>query len=263
MDSVAVTGFGMEIGIGADGWLWSFRQSPPTPPDIRVRIRRFGRLRLAGKPWYSDPVEVAVRQRGVQSDVSGRPPPAFAVGGDLRGRALRETSGAQFTEDLCAPLPLFELDHSESSANPGIEVLKTSGRLIEAEVFPPPGQVAPQLRHHYVQASPSGPTSNLSDTSLHRCKGRRRNTSLDLSSLSVPETVAEKFAVLRPRHRALRLVDLQPEMRVQPPKRLHGVFPRPLGPDVHVQVVGVTDETEPAPLQLLVHFVEEHVCQQR
>jgi len=73
------------IGIGADGWLWSFRQSPPTPPDIRVRIRRFGRLRLAGKPWYSDPVEVAVRQRGVQSDVSGRPPPAFAVGGDLRG----------------------------------------------------------------------------------------------------------------------------------------------------------------------------------
>ena len=68
--------------------------SPPTPPDVRVRIRRFGKLRLAGKPRDSYPVEVGVGQSRVEPDVSGRPPPASAVGSDFRGCALRETPSA-------------------------------------------------------------------------------------------------------------------------------------------------------------------------
>ena len=41
------------------------RYSPPTPPDMRVRIRRFGRLRLAGQSRYSH----AVEERSGQGDV--------------------------------------------------------------------------------------------------------------------------------------------------------------------------------------------------
>jgi hypothetical protein len=50
------------IGIGAAG---SPRRTPPTPPDVRVRIRRFGELRLRGKPWDAEVVEVARGQGDV------------------------------------------------------------------------------------------------------------------------------------------------------------------------------------------------------
>jgi hypothetical protein len=51
-----------QIGIGAAG---SPRRTPPTPPDVRVRIRRFGELRLRGKPWDAEVVEVARGQGDV------------------------------------------------------------------------------------------------------------------------------------------------------------------------------------------------------
>jgi hypothetical protein len=53
---------GTGIGIGAAG---SPRRTPPTPPDVRVRIRRFGELRLRGKPWDAEVVEVARGQGDV------------------------------------------------------------------------------------------------------------------------------------------------------------------------------------------------------
>lgn len=63
--------------------------APPTPPDERVRIRRFGRLRSTSQPRQPQPVEVGGRQREVKSGVVGGPPPAARVGrgflGDDRG----------------------------------------------------------------------------------------------------------------------------------------------------------------------------------
>ena len=81
-------------GIDRDRGQRIIRCSPPTPPDVRVRIRRFGSLRSARKPRDSNAIDVGVGQSGLERDMTGRPPPAFAVGRDLRGMALRETSGA-------------------------------------------------------------------------------------------------------------------------------------------------------------------------
>src|SRR5206468_7992890 len=52
--------------------------APPTPPDMRVRIRRFEKLRSRGEPGNSQPVEVLLRQHDV--DRVGRmvPPPLTA-----------------------------------------------------------------------------------------------------------------------------------------------------------------------------------------
>ena len=62
--------------------------APPTPPDVRVRIRRFRRLRLTGQPRQSQAVEVRDRQGEVKGSMVGGLPPAASMGGRRRGYDL-------------------------------------------------------------------------------------------------------------------------------------------------------------------------------
>jgi hypothetical protein len=68
------------IGIvGATVWT---RCSPATPPDVRVRIRRFGRLRSSGKAWKSEAVEFTGRQGEIRAPGDERS--STSVGHGLR-----------------------------------------------------------------------------------------------------------------------------------------------------------------------------------
>src|SRR6266511_1176404 len=119
------------------------RRSPPTPPDVRVRIRRFERLRLAGKPWDSLPVVVARGQRDLERRAARRPPPVSGEAGGHRGGVLGYSPCSQFAKDRRPALPLFELDEPQAMADPLVEVAKHAGRLRQPEELPPADEVAP------------------------------------------------------------------------------------------------------------------------
>jgi hypothetical protein len=76
------------IGIGSRrDWLSYF---PPTPPDMRVRIRRFGELRLAlDEARHSELIEVRRGQGKMQGCVASDPPPVAGKSSRHRGDVLR------------------------------------------------------------------------------------------------------------------------------------------------------------------------------
>ena len=192
----------------------------------------------------------------------GRPPPAFGVGRGASCYELGNTPGTQRTVHRCSTFPLFELDHSQSVANPRVDVSEHARCFGQAVVRSPPDEIAAQLLRHRGMAPPSVPAGHVPDAFLHRPKGLGCHAPSDRLSL-VPETVAQECPAFWSRHRTLRLVDSQPEPRIETRERLHHVRARPLRSDIDVQIICVTDEGDSAFLQLLVHFVEEHVGQQR
>ena len=180
---------------------------------------------------------------------------AAESGGIPRARNSRKTVVPRFHCLSCTSL--------QPVTDPLVKAVEHAGRIGEPEILLPAPEVAPQFRDDPIHGSSTVPGGDLPDTFLHRCKGLRRDAPLHLPSRGHPETVAQELPIPRSRHRALRLVDPEPEPRIEPPQRLHHVLACPPGPHVHVAVVGVAHEGVPALLQLLVHLVEEHVRQQR
>jgi hypothetical protein len=88
---------------------------------MRVRTGRFKELRSRGKSGKAQLVEVADGEGNV-NELRRVPPPAAAVGGHSRGAAHRESPGAQFVKDGCAPTPLFQVDGTQSVSNPFVQL---------------------------------------------------------------------------------------------------------------------------------------------
>src|SRR5262249_42881383 len=113
---------------------------PPTPPDVRVRIRRFGELRSRGKPRQAEVVEVARGQGDVdlQARVS---PPAPGVASNLVGFCVGESPSAKLPIHGRLVLPVLQLERPQAVADPSIEVAEDAGRVGELEVVLPPNEV--------------------------------------------------------------------------------------------------------------------------
>src|SRR6266496_267321 len=75
---------------------------------------------------------------------------------------------------------------------------------------------------------------------------------------------AQELALLRSRHRALRLIHLELE---SPPEEvrhaLHDALPRPFARHVDIAIIRIAHEAMLASLQLPVEFVEHEIRQQR
>src|SRR3990170_4815625 len=142
------------------------RRSPPTPPDMRVRIRRFGWLRLASKSRDAHPVVVARGQGGVKRPVGRDPPPASGLGGGRTRDAIGDAPGAQLAIDRRSTLPLLELRGTQAVTNPLIEAVEDARRISQTEVGLPSGEIAPQLRTHRCQAPSPGPGGDPPDPRL-------------------------------------------------------------------------------------------------
>src|SRR5206468_12559287 len=77
------------------------------------------------------------------------------------------------------------------------------------------------------------------------------------------ETESEKLSHLRPRHRALRLVDLELESLPDESRdALHHPLTRSFAVNVDVAIVRVSNKAMSTPLQLPVQFVEHEVAEQ-
>src|SRR5437660_3720186 len=107
---------------------------------MRVRIRRFGRLRSRGEPRDPQLVEVSVWQSDVDGDLGVGPPP-FRVRGNLRRRTLGHSTGAKLAKNRGSSLPLFQLQAPQSVTDPLVEIIEDTRRLGLLEVFPPAHQI--------------------------------------------------------------------------------------------------------------------------
>src|SRR2546430_15961914 len=112
---------------------------------MRVRIRRFGWLRLRGKTRDSKSVEVGVGQGDVdrQARVVA---PATGVGRNLSRREDRHASGSQLTKNGAASFPLLELQRAQAVTDPPVEVVEDARRVGQLEVALPANEVTAQFR---------------------------------------------------------------------------------------------------------------------
>jgi len=73
----------------------------------------------------------------------------------------------------------------------------------------------------------------------------------------------QELALLRSRHRAFRLVDLQPQLLGQEPAhRGHHPFTGAAAANIDIAVIGVAAETVTPSGQLLVQIVEHEIAQE-
>src|SRR2546428_8864649 len=86
-----------------------------------------------------------------------------------------------------APLPMLELDCSQTVADPFVEFAKDAWRIGQPEILLPANEISPQLRDHRLEAPTSVPARDAPDALLHRCKGLTRDAPLDLSFPGYPK----------------------------------------------------------------------------
>ena len=91
--------------------------SPATPPDMRVRIRRFGGLsRPHDQRRESELGKVSVRQSDGQGGRVGEAPRAVRTAGGLRRQVLPHTPFAKLAKPRPAPFPLLPHHRPKSAA---------------------------------------------------------------------------------------------------------------------------------------------------
>ena len=94
----------------------AMEDTPATPPGMRVRTRRFEKLRSC-ESGYSNAIEVSHGQHAVQVGATAMPPPS-TCGSHLCGHLVGGAKCSKVTIYRGPTLPLFELNRSEPSANP-------------------------------------------------------------------------------------------------------------------------------------------------
>src|ERR671922_1249686 len=114
-------------------------------------------------------------------------------------------------------------------------------RFAEPEVASPTSHIRGQLRQHLVQTHAFSVFGDLSYPSLEPFDGFWRDRSPNHRTSR--ETESKKFPLLRPRHRALRLVHLELESaRDEAFDALHHPLTRPLAANINVAVVRVSNK---------------------
>src|SRR5687767_4803413 len=100
---------------------------------MRVRIRRFKRLRSRTQPGQPQLVEQAVRERDVQSH-RGVLPPSASVAGHAGRQVRRQPPRDKLTVGCPTPYPLLQLDPAETMPEPFVLSAEDARRLREPEV---------------------------------------------------------------------------------------------------------------------------------
>src|SRR4051794_6403662 len=132
------------------------------------------------------------------------------------------------------------------------------GGLAEAEVAAPPDQVWRQLFDHPRQTDPPGPAGDVPDPRLECGEGFWRDAPL---APVIRDAEPQELALLRTRHRAFRLIDLQPQLASQEPAhRGHHPFPGAPAANIDVAVIRVPAEPVTPSGQLLVEIVKHEVA---
>ena len=143
----------------------------------------------------------------------------------LCGKALADPPTCQFSESDPAAFPLLPEETAQAPSGPCFQFPEHTGSLTESEVAPPSYHVSTESSDHLFDADTACPPCQFPNPLLEAEDRLRRDAPLGL--LCPCEAESEKLPILWPCHRALGLVDLEPELSREKP--LH-VLPSPAGP---------------------------------
>src|SRR5258705_7831508 len=117
--------------------------TPPTPPYIRVRIRRFGGLRgMAGREGRkAERGEGGIGQYDGERGAVADPPRAVGTTGALGRQVLADAAPAQLRKAGASAFPLLPGDRAQASPDPLVKPVQHRWGLADAEVAAPPDQV--------------------------------------------------------------------------------------------------------------------------
>jgi hypothetical protein len=118
-----------KIGIGGRVFL----STPATPPDKRVRIQRFEKLRLGEARYYSQLVRPAKVEYSVEQHFTVTPP-ATSIARHLLRSFFGSSSCDQFPVGSRALFPVFELDCPHSG---GVSICPALVRSFVRAFSPP------------------------------------------------------------------------------------------------------------------------------
>src|ERR1700746_616635 len=122
---------------------------------------------------------------------------------------LWHATTAQFFKAIWPVLALPPKIRSYSSADPRFQVCEHTWGLAEAEVAAPSDKVWRQVLDQLRQADPPCPAGHGPDLRLEFVEGVWRDAPL---APVIRDAEAQELALLWLRHRAFRLVDLQPQL---------------------------------------------------
>src|SRR6266568_2746441 len=113
--------------------------SPATPPDLRVRIRRFSSVELEHieQPRKTERIEVSNRKGGLQGRAVGQTPGTMRAASGLSRKGRSDVPLAQLLKPHLATLPLLPDHGSQPASHPFFQPTQHRGRLAEAEVTLP------------------------------------------------------------------------------------------------------------------------------
>ena len=227
---------------------------------MRVRTGRFEKLGT-GKLGQAQSVEVGYGQESVHAQGAGVPPPP-KVASDAQRFVLAGTQPAQRAVGRRPASPVLELHGSHPMPQPLVQPLHHRGRLRQPEVRLPAWHIDPQIGNDLFHAATPAAARELAHALAQHVQRLTRNRQLG-ATLGRAEAVAQELAPPHRCHRRLRLVDLQLELGVADSQRLQHPLACPAALDIDVAVVGVTHEPVAPAFQLPIHFVQQHVGQQR
>lgn len=138
-------------------------------------------------------------------------PEAFAASGGLCRKILSNASLTQFGESGFAPLPLLPDEAAKSPPNPRVECGKHRRCFAVTEIATPARQITGKLFDHPVNAHTTVAFRELADTLLKAGNRFRRDAPFWL--FAAGEAEAQELTIPRSANLALRLVDLQLELR--------------------------------------------------
>src|ERR1700741_2102236 len=148
---------------------------------------------------------------------------------------------------------------TQSSTDPRFEVCEDSRSLAEAEVAAPSYDVWLQPFDQLLQTEPPCPACHVSDLPLEFVERLWRDAPL---APVIRDAEPKKLALFRSRHRALRLVDLEPQLVGQEPAhRGHDPFAGATAANIDVAVVGVPAKAVTASGQFLVEVVKHEIAE--
>src|SRR5205809_1426933 len=114
--------------------------------------------------------------QGARARTWPRPsPPVAAKPRGHAGHGVGNAPSPPFPVDRRAPLPVFEMEGAQAPVQPLVYIGKDPRRVGEAEVRPPPHQVAAEFGHDPPDTPSPVPSGELSDPLLHRLQGLGRD----------------------------------------------------------------------------------------
>ena len=158
---------------------------------------------------------------------------------------------------------MLELQRPQPVSQPFVQLTKDPRRLCQTEIILPAWDIVPQALRDFAQIAATSATRQLPDARLEGRQRFGRHRAFELAVGGYPKAVAEKLPARHAPHRGFAVIDLQMQTLIAAPQSGQYPFARALTAHIDIAVIGVTYKALTVALQHPIHFVQQHIGQQR